>query len=225
MKTCDKCNIVIETNQLYCPLCHQVLSGEAEPGFVETYPEYVSLRRQILPTTKKALLFLTILSIVILGVINLLDDSGYYWSLIPIGSILYFWVLLRVGVLSKRNIAFKLGLLTVLLILLLVYIDYSTVRETDGWSINYLLPLLLLSCNFAISGILWIKRLNYRDYFFYLLIIIIFSIVPLILAFVNVITVYWPSIAAFAFAISILLFVIFFFPKSIKEEIKKRFHV
>ncbi len=224
MKKCDKCNIVIETNQLYCPLCHQVLSGETKPGFLETYPEYVSLRRQILPTTKKILLFLTIISIIVLGPINLLDDSGYYWSLIPIGSILYFWVLLRVGVLSKRNIAFKLGLLTILLILLLVYIDYTTVHETDGWSINYLLPLLLLSCNLAISAILWIKRLNYRDYFFYLLIIIIFSIVPLILAFVNVITVFWPSLASFALALSILLFVVFFFPKSIKEEIKKRFH-
>jgi len=224
MKKCDKCNIVIETNQLYCPLCHQVLSGETKPGFLETYPEYVSLRRQILPTTKKILLFLTIISIIVLGLINLLDDSGYYWSLIPIGSILYFWVLLRVGVLSKRNIAFKLGLLTILLILLLVYIDYTTVHETDGWSINYLLPLLLLSCNLAISAILWIKRLNYRDYFFYLLIIIIFSIVPLILAFVNVITVFWPSLASFALALSILLFVVFFFPKSIKEEIKKRFH-
>ena len=224
MKKCDKCNIVIETNQLYCPLCHQVLSGETKPGFLETYPEYVSLRRQILPTTKKILLFLTIISIIVLGLINLLDDSGYYWSLIPIGSILYFWVLLRVGVLSKRNIAFKLGLLTILLILLLVYIDYTNVHETDGWSINYLLPLLLLSCNLAISAILWIKRLNYRDYFFYLLIIIIFSIVPLILAFVNVITVFWPSLASFALALSILLFVVFFFPKSIKEEIKKRFH-
>jgi len=224
MKTCDKCNIVIETNQLYCPLCHQVLSGESDKNFIETYPEYVSLRRQILPTTKKILLFLTIFSVVILGIINLSDDSEYYWSLIPIGSIIYFWFLVRVGVLSKRNIAFKLGLLTVLLILLLVYIDYSTVPETDGWSINYLLPLLLLSCNFAISVILWFKRLNYRDYFFYFLIVIIFSIVPLILAFVNVITVFWPSIAAFALALALLLFIVFFFPTSIKEEIKKRFH-
>ena len=224
MKKCDKCNILIETNQLYCPLCHQVLSGESDKNFVETYPEYVSLRRQILPTTQKALLFLTILSVVILGIINLSDDSGYYWSLIPIGSIIYFWFLVRVGVLSKRNIAFKLGLLTVLLILLLIYIDYSTVPETDGWSINYLLPLLLLSCNFAISVILWFKRLNYRDYFFYFLIVIIFSIVPLILAFVSVITIFWPSIAAFALALALLLFIVFFFPKSIKEEIKKRFH-
>jgi hypothetical protein len=56
------------------------------------------------------------------------------------------------------------------------------------------------------------------------LIVIVFSIVPLILAFVNIITIFWPSIAAFALALALLLFIVFFFPKSIKEEIKKRFH-
>jgi len=66
--------------------------------------------------------------------------------------------------------------------------------------------------------------MNYRDYIFYLLIIIIFSLVPLALAAFKVLDVAWPSIASFGLAISILLFIIFFFPKSIKEEIKKRFH-
>jgi hypothetical protein len=42
--------------------------------------------------------------------------------------------------------------------------------------------------------------------------------------FVKVITEPWPAIMAFALAVSILLFIIFFFPKSIKDEIKKRFH-
>jgi len=224
MKRCDKCNITIETKQKYCPLCHQVLSGETDESFREVYPEYVSIRRMVLPTTKKVLMFLTLISIIILGTINWMYFEGSYWSLIPIGGIAYFWFLLRIGILSRRNIAFRLGLGTVLLIVLLVLIDYSSFSENNGWSINYLMPLLLLSCNFAISIIIWIKRMNYRDYIFYLLIIIIFSLVPLALAAFKVLDVAWPSIASFGLAISILLFIIFFFPKSIKEEIKKRFH-
>lgn len=224
MKKCDKCNITIETKQPYCPLCHQVLSGETDPDFKEVYPEYVTLRRQVLPITKKILLFLTILSIIILAIINIADFNGRYWSLIPIGSIVYFWFLVRVGVFSKRNIAFRLGLLTVLLILLLIAIDYSNIEANNGWSINYLMPILLSSCNLAISVIIWVRRLNYRDYFFYLLIVIIFSLVPLILGLFKVVEVLWPSLTSFAIALFILLFIVLFFPKSIKEEIKKRFH-
>lgn len=224
MKKCDKCNIVIETNQHYCPLCHQALIGETDPSFKEIYPEYISDRRKFLPITKKILLFLSLTSIIILGIINITDSSGVYWSLIPIGSIIYFWFVVRVGLFSRRNIAFRIGLLTILLILLLIYIDYSTLPDNNGWSVDYTMPILLFSCNLAISFIIWLRRLNYRDYFFYLLIVIIFSIVPMILVFFKVVTVAWPAITSFSLAISILLFIIFFFPKSIKEEIKKRFH-
>ncbi|MBI9009769.1 MAG: hypothetical protein JEZ05_07045 [Tenericutes bacterium] len=224
MKKCDKCNIEIETKQLYCPLCHQVLTGETDPSFIEVYPEYVSLTRKILPTVKKTLLLLSILAIVIVALINTLAFNGVYWSLIPIGSTLYFWLLLRVGVLSRRNMAFRIAFLTVLLIALLVLIDYRTVPENNGWSFDYLMPLLLFSCNLAIFFIILVRRLNYRDYFFYLLIVIVFSLIPLILVAFDVLTILWPSLVAFGLALFILLFLIVFFPKTIKEELQKRFH-
>jgi|AntAceMinimDraft_18_1070375.scaffolds.fasta_scaffold00003_11 CDP-diglyceride synthetase len=224
MKKCDKCNIEIETNQLYCPLCHQVLTGETDPDFKEVYPEYISLTRKILPTTKKALLISMILSIIILGLVNVLSFKGSYWSLVPIGSILYFWFVVRIGVLSRRNVAFRLAFLTTLLIGLLILIDFRSFPDNNGWAVDYLMPILLFSCNLAISVIIWIKRLNYRDYFFYLLIVIIFSLVPIILVVFDVIKVMWPSVVAFGVAIFILLFLVVFYPKSIKEEIKKRFH-
>jgi hypothetical protein len=224
MKKCNKCNIEIETKQLYCPLCHQVLSGETSPDFKEVYPEYISLTRQILPTTKKILLLTIVISIVILGLINIFAFNGTYWSLIPIGASLYGWFVVRVGVLSRRNMAFRLAFLTTLLIGLLILIDYRSFPDNNGWSVNYLMPILLFSCNLAISLIIWIRRLNYRDYFFYLLIVIIFSLVPLILVAFDVIIVLWPSLVAFGIAIFVLLFLIVFYPKSIKEEIKKRFH-
>lgn len=224
MKKCDKCNIEIETKQKYCPLCHQVLQGETKEDFKEVYPEHVSIRRMLLPTTKKVLLFVTSISVLILGMINFIYFDGLYWSLVPIGAILYFWFLVRVGILSRRNIAFRLATLTVLLILLLIFIDFSNFPNNNGWSIDYLMPFLLVSCNLAISAIIWVKRLDYRDYFFYLLIIVIFSLAPIILVFAKVVQEPWPAIAAFGVAIFILLFIVLFFPKSIKEEIKKRFH-
>lgn len=228
MKHCDKCQVDINTNQEYCPLCHQTLQGENDPDFIEFYPEYVPLRQEVLPLTKKVLFFLTIVSILTLIVINVLTwkNNENIWSLIPIGSILYFWLIVRYGVLSKQNIAFKFFLLTTGLVLILNLIDrVHGVEETRGWALDYVTPLAFLACNLAISVIIWVRKINYRDYIFYLITIKVFSLIPIILALTGIIKVIWPAVAAFGAAIFILLFIIFFFPRSIKDEIKKRFHL
>jgi hypothetical protein len=222
MKYCDKCKITIDTFNSYCPLCQQVLEGEPSPDLIEKYPEYVSANRKIYPITKKIIMFVTIVSMIILLIINLASYNGNLWSLIPIGSIFFFWILISVGIFSRQNIAFRFVFLTFLLIGLLILIDEASLQI--GWSYNYLMPILLSVCNLAISGIILIKRIDYRDYILYLLTIAILSLVPIILVFTGIITIVWPAITAFALAIFILLFIIFFFPKSIKDEIKKRFH-
>jgi Ca2+/Na+ antiporter len=95
---------------------------------------------------------------------------------------------------------------------------------SEGWALNYVMPLLLVSCNVAISLIIWIRRINYRDYISYLLMIVLFSVIPFIFVLLDYIGVIWPTMVAFGLAVFILLLIIFFFPKSIKDEIKKRFH-
>ncbi len=229
MKHCDKCNVDIQTNQKYCPLCHQILSGEEDFTKKEIYPEYVPLNRTVLPLTKKIMLFITVVTIITLVSVNYFtyDTTPTMWSLIPIGSTLYFWLVVRYGILSKQNIAFKLAFLTTLLLIILNLIDqnYTIAPATPGWALNYVTPLALLACNFAISVIIWVKRINYREYLIYLLSILVFSLIPIILGLFKIITVLWPSIAAFGAAMFILLVIIFFFPKSIKNEIRKRFHL
>lgn len=228
MKHCNKCQVNVNTNQTYCPLCHQKLTGENKLEY-EFYPTSISKTREVLPLTKKILAFITITSIFVLIIINLAiyDQTPYLWCLIPVGAILYFWSIVRYGILSKQNIAYRLALLTTLLIIILNLIDvnYTTIDEAKGWALNYVTPLALFACNLAISFIIWIKRINYREYLIYLITIVIFSIVPIILYLLDKIQILWPSVVAFNFAIFILLFIIFFFPKSIKEEIKKRLHL
>jgi len=225
MKHCDKCHVDVRSNNKYCPLCHQKLIGENDPDFIEIYPKFIPLRREVLPMTKKALMVVTIVAILTLILLNYFNFNNSYWSLIPIGAILYFWLVVRYGILTNQNVAFRLAFLTTILIIILNLLDQNSDGVHKGWAVNYFTPIALLACNLAISFIIWIKRINYRDYLFYLISILVFSIVPLILSLLNIITIVWPSIIAFSGAIFILLVIIFFFPKSIKDEIKKRFHL
>jgi hypothetical protein len=226
MKHCDKCRVDVDTNLKYCPLCHQLLTGDKVEGKVERYPEFVPLRREILPITKRILMILSVVSIMTLLLINLMDYNGKLWSLIPIGSIFYFWMLVRYGILTKQNMAFRLAFLTTILIAILNFFDLNAGDNVyEGWAINYVTPFALLACNMAISVVILVKRLNYRDYLFYLIAIIVFSLVPLILAAFDVVTIHWPSIVSFTGAVLILLGINFLFPKSIRDEIRKRFHM
>ncbi|MDD3478515.1 MAG: DUF6320 domain-containing protein [Candidatus Izemoplasmatales bacterium] len=224
MKHCDQCQITIETNHLYCPLCHQVLKGEGDPSVPEVYPETISMTREVLPLTKKIILFSTMVAILTLAGINWATFDGNYWSLIPIGATLYFWAIVRYGVLSRQNIAFKLAFLTTILVIILNLIDMN-VGDHIGWALDYVTPFALLACNLAISMIMWIKRMNYRDYLFYLFTILIFSLVPLFLYFFHVSSILWPALTAFATALFMILFLVIFFPKPMRDEIKKRFHL
>lgn len=224
MKRCNKCNIEINTSLKYCPLCHQELSGDVPNDFVELYPKKQSLRKTVMPAFKKSILMMTLISTILLGLINYLSFDGTYWAVIPVIAIIYFWLLLRVGIFSKTNITFKLMVLSVLLILLLIGVDFYSVPENNGWSLDYLMPFLLVASNITISLIIWIKNINYHDYIFSLLVIIIFSLTPIILVKLNIITILWPSIVSLGLALFILLILIFFLPDWLKDEIKKRFH-
>lgn len=224
MKTCDKCKITINTSYEYCPLCHQSLKGNVEDNFSEIYPEQQKFIREILPITKRIVFFTTFVTILILIITNLLVQNNTIWSLLPIVSIIWFWLLIRIGVFSRSSVAFKMAGITVILILLIVFINLNKFSE-NLWSINYAMPSLLTVCNLAIFTVMWIRRLNYREYLFHSFIVFVLSIVPVILYFTNVIELALPSIISFGISSLILLFIVIFYPKAIKEEIKKTFHI
>jgi hypothetical protein len=224
MKTCDKCKITINTSYEYCPLCHQSLQGEVEKNFIELYPKSQNHIRKILPNTKKVIFFTTVVTIIILIITNLLFRNDTIWSLLPIVSIIWFWLLIRLGVFSRTSVAFKMAGITVILISLIVFVNLNKFSE-NLWSINYVMPALLTVCNLAIFTVMWIRRLNYREYLFHLTIVFALSIVPIVLYLVNVIESPLPSIITFGISLLIILFIAIFFPKAIKEEIKKMFHI
>ncbi len=224
MKYCPQCDAHVKTVLDYCPLCHHELNGEMRESFVSPYPRKEDERKTVLPLTKKILFFLTFLAIVTLVLINLLTLHETWWSLIPIGSVLYFWLAVRIGVFSRHNVAFRLAMLTIVLIAIVNIIDIFY-GGNKGWARNYVSPFVLLSANLALCVLLWFKNTDYRDYILYMLTIIVFSLAPLILYFTGLVEILWPAVTVFGLAVLILFMITVFFPSAIREEIKKRLHV
>ena len=112
MKTCNKCNITISTDNDYCPLCHQTLSGSVDENHVELYPHMNIKNKNLSPKAQKIILFFTILSIIVLSIINVIHKGSGFWSLIPIGAIVYLWLLIKFVVFTRSSSIVRITTIT-----------------------------------------------------------------------------------------------------------------
>ncbi len=224
MKECNKCKITIKTSHHYCPLCHQTLTGEDIPDYEELYPVKEPHIENLPPRFERIFLFISILSIVVLGIINFLNRTYGFWSLIPIGALAYFWILIKFYVFTKTNSIIKISVSTILVTTFLIFINLS-LDTSDLWSIDYALPSLIMTNNFIILLIMLIQNKPFRHYAFHLFLLVLFSLTPSILYLAGVSNEYTMALLTFAHGLLMFMFMIIFFPNVLKEVLKKIFHI
>jgi hypothetical protein len=224
MKTCDKCKIQINTIREYCPLCHQILSGENDPDHVEMFLQKDGPRVPLSPKAQRIVLFVFLFAISVLAVINIIDDSGLFWSLIPIGAIVYLWFILKLNVFSQLGSVVRITFSSILISLLLIFLNI-VIDDTMLWSVDYTLPAIIMVNNFIILLIMLIRSKAFHYNAFPLFLLVLLSLVPLLLYFIGIAQNPRIAVVTFAHGILILLFMIVFYPKVLKEILKKIFHI
>lgn len=223
MKECIKCNVKVASHRKTCPLCSQILKNENDQDQqLVLYPKYPSSEKK-LNVFLKIIQFLSITSILITVGINILTYVGDWWSFYVVLGVVYLWILFRITILSKRNIAGRLFIQMIALSLSCVGIEYFS--KSDGWALEYVVPLLCVATTIAISILILIKQMRYNDYLLYLLTMGIILWIPMILYWTKVINILWPSITAAALSIVTIFGMIIFADRATKDELKKRFHL
>ncbi len=223
MKECNQCKIKIETHQTYCPLCHQTLTGDTDPNFIEPYP-YKEHIDHIPKKTINIFFFISIAIIIVLAVINLATWNSGFWSLIPIGATLYVFTLIRFSILSRVNSMKRITITSLFLFLILLFINFITDKE-ELWSINYILPSIIMTNNFTILLIMLIRNKPFKEYVLSILFLVLLSMVPLIHYYLGFSDVVIMAILTIAQGLLILLFMIIFYPRILKEVLQKTFHI
>lgn len=224
MKECNKCKIKIETHQSYCPLCHQTLTGETDPNFVEPYSMKEDKIDHIPKKTMDIFFYIGIASIIIIGVVNLATWNSGFWSLIPIGGTIYVYTLIRFSILSRVNSMKRITITSLFLFLILLFVNYFTNKE-DLWSINYALPSIIMANNFTILIIMLVQNKPFKEYVLSLLLLILLSLVPLTHYYFGLSDEVIMSILTIAQGLLILVFMIVFYPRILKEVLQKTFHI
>lgn len=223
MKECNKCKITIKTHQEYCPLCHQKLSGEVDSKHIEIYASKEHI--DTLPKkTHQILLFISSFVIIVLAIINFFTLQYGYWAAIPMVSVFYFWLLMKFSIFVRTNSMKRITTTTIFLFLLLLFINMLT-NPGFLWSVDYLLPSLIITNNSLILIIMLIRNKPFKDYAFNLFLLVLFSSIPLIITFIGFVDDYMLSVVTIAHGLSILLFMIVFYPKVLKEMLQRVFHI
>ena len=224
MKTCNKCKITIATEHDYCPLCHQTLDGQLADNHVELYPLHNIERESLSPKAQRIIFFFTVLLIIVLGVINVVEPDPGFWSLIPIGALVYLWLLIRFVVFTRHSSTMRITMSTLFITILLFLINTQTDPDLL-WSLDYVLPSLIIANNTTIFMILLIRKEGIKHHSFHLVLLVTVSLLPMLLYYVNVITALIMPLIAFAHGLLLLLHLLVFYPSVLKELLKRIFHV
>lgn len=221
MKTCKRCKVNIGEDTEICPLCRTVLFNLDSTKHDKTYPAIeVNLHKYNI--VKRLFMFVSILSAVGSVITNYLTYNGVMWSLITISAIIYFWTIMRYSIKRNRNIASHILVQLICISILTVVMDYSI--GYSGWSVNNVIPEIIILANVAVLILVFVNRMYWHTYVINQIVIAICGLIPGILLLCGLITVIMPTVIATATSFLVLVIMIIFGDKTIKSELKRRFH-
>lgn len=185
------------------------------------YPQKLNSKKSNLIV--KLGLSISLLVAIILSIINKLTTPQISWAAIANGGIVYIWIILFYSIRKNINIAGHVLMQTITISLFTVYIDYKL--GFKEWSLNIVLPILVIISNIAMFVLTIVSHKQFIKYAIYQLVIVFFSILPIIFITENIVQNKILSIIAISISILNLLISLVWCTKDIKEAIVRNFHM
>lgn len=217
MRKCTSCNINVNSNEDFCPLCQNKLIGQKEEPI---FPTKVKLKTNIL---LKILLFISLVISIICGFIELCITNYLRYSLFVAGGLLSNLVVVYYILKNRHNILKffgKTGITLITLSLIWYFCTKSTIIT------NYIIPsICIFELLFNLITFI-VLRNNYIVNYLNLMILNIFIlIVPILLIIFKCTTFNLLSYICFLLASIVLSGLVIFYFDEIAEELQKLFNL
>lgn len=160
---------------------------------------------------------------ILLIVINKLTTPRIPWAAIANGGIIYVWIVLFYSIRKNINIAGHVLLQTIAISLLTIYIDYEL--KFKGWSIDIVVPILVIISNITMLVLTIVSHKEFIKYAIYQLLIVLFSLLPIILVTENMVQNKTLSIVASVISILNLGLSLILCARDVKEAVIRKFHM
>lgn len=221
MKTCKRCRVNVKGDTVICPLCRTVLTDISGDRLDKTYPA-IEVNSHKYNLIKRLFLFVSILFAVGSVITNYLTYNGVMWSAITISAIVYFWIIMSYSIRRNRNIASHILVQVICVSILTVVMDNSI--GYSGWSVNNVIPEIMILANVSVLVLVFLNRMYWQTYVINQIVIAVCGLIPGILWICGLITDPILTIIATATSFLVLVIMIIFGDKTIKSELKRRFH-
>ena len=171
----------------------------------------------------KIFLVTSIILALILLLINKLTTPNIPWAALANGGIGYIWITVIYSIKKNTNIAGHVLIQTLAISLLTVFIDYKL--GFKGWSIEIAIPIIIMIANITMLVLTIVSYKKYIKYAIYQLIIVLFSMLPILFIEENMVNNIVLSIIASSISILNFILCLILFAKDIKEAVIRKFHM
>lgn len=222
MKHCDKCNVNIADNINNCPLCGKDLSAFTKDENFVCYPndKVWHDKRKL---TLNILLFIALIGTVLCLCVDLFFNHRLTYSWYVITGCLIFVVDIYYPIKKQWSFSTISTIVGISVCLYILFLELFT--HTFGWGVNYVIPFFILFMSCYSTIIVFIR--NYYKGFEFVLPLIIFTILSAVTFVVSYFLklVIWPSFSTFLASLTLLILVLIFKQKKVKQELGKSFFV
>lgn len=226
MNKCKRCGVRVIDDTLICPLCHTVLTEEAQSEDEQTgnYPNVKQKTRKF-RRAGRILLFLSLVLEAALILVNYLTFSSFpkYWSAIT-GGIIAYLILTSWDLLSRRQGHIRKIYLQIFVVMgLLLLMDVSL--GWKGWSLEFGLPCMIYGLVAAIVICMAINSSSWQNYVLMQLAAVFLSIIDVVLHFTGFF--HHIVLAWTALGLSVLLWsgTMIIGDRKAQNELKRKFHI
>ena len=185
------------------------------------YPQKLNSKKSNL--ILKIGVLLSVLIAILLVTINKLTTPKIPWAAIANGGIIYVWIVLFYSIRKNINMAGHVLLQTIAISLLTIYIDYEL--KFKGWSIDIVVPILVIISNITMLVLTIVSHKDFIKYAIYQLLIVLFSVLPIILVTENMVQNKTLSIVASGISILNLGLSLILCARDVKEAVIRKFHM
>ena len=185
------------------------------------YPKKISANKS--EKIIKISMLVSILVAIILTIINKLTNPSIPWAAIANSGIVYLWIVVWYAVEKNINIAGHVLIQSIAIAILTVFIDYKI--GFKGWSLSISIPIIVIVANLTMLILTAISYRKYIKYAIYQLIILIFSILPVIFIYERIIEFKVLGFISIGVCLVNLVITMILSFKDVKETIIRKFHI
>lgn len=223
MKKCKYCNVTVETEKDFCPLCFnhlETIDNDVEPFYrLRKKNETAIITNRFL---YKLFSFISLCVVSICFIIDYLTSETINWSLVVLFSVLYVWVLIAYTIISKRSVFKKVFLQLISIFLLLFFIQKLSAID---WFLTYVFPSVSILAVSVTLMLIFIKK-NRGEYVIgFLFIHLLLAIASLLILLIKKDTFFLLNMINAIFCFLSFLGILIFGFNALKSELQKKWHL